>query len=284
MDSDDALDAADARITVTGVAPASSRQTIAAELTAMVGTGPRMLISQARAGARRVLVVGGTVDVDGATRLAEILREAGRSREPVAIDVCHARLQHASGIALLVNAVRRLESRGADVTLVCPPGQVRSALQRAGVARRVRIVADRQILAAFAPPRSPVPAVASAAVQVRRQRPATSRRRSALLTDATLAIEARFAEPDLALSDVARQIATSERQLQRVLAELADSAFRDELAAVRMQHAARLLQASDLTISEIAGRVGYRQPAQFAKAFRRHHGSSPTVFRRIAGR
>ena len=283
MDSDDAFDAADARITVTSVAPAFSRQTIAAELTAMVGTGPRMLITQARAGARRVLVVGGTVDVDGATRLAEILREAGRSREPVAIDVCHARLQDASGIALLVNAVRRLQSRGADVTLVCPPGQVRSALQRAGVARRVRIVADREMLAAVAPSRSPVAAVASGAVQ-RRQRTATSRRRSALLTDATLAIEARFAEPDLALSDVARQIATSERQLQRVLAELADSAFRDELAAVRMQHAARLLHTSDLPVSEIARRVGYRQPAQFAKAFRRHHGSSPTVFRRIAGR
>jgi AraC family transcriptional regulator, regulatory protein of adaptative response / methylphosphotriester-DNA alkyltransferase methyltransferase len=282
MDSDDAFDAADARITVTSVAPAFSRQTIAAELTAMVGTGPRMLITHARAGARRVLVVAGTVDVDGATRLAEILRQAGRSHEPVAIDVCHARLQDASGIALLVNAVRRLQSRGADVTLVCPPGQVRSALQRAGVARRVRIVADREMLAAVAPPRSPVAAVASGAVQVRRQRTTTWRRRSALLTDATLAIEARFAEPDLALRDVARQIATSERQLQRVLAELADSAFRDELAAVRMQHAARLLQASDLTISEIARRVGYRQPAQFAKAFRRHHGSSPTVFRRIA--
>ncbi|MGH2898217.1 MAG: helix-turn-helix domain-containing protein [Solirubrobacteraceae bacterium] len=30
---------------------------------------------------------------------------------------------------------------------------------------------------------------------------------------------------------------------------------------------------------EVAQRVGYRQPAQFAKAFRRHHGLAPSAFR-----
>jgi AraC family transcriptional regulator, regulatory protein of adaptative response / methylphosphotriester-DNA alkyltransferase methyltransferase len=29
----------------------------------------------------------------------------------------------------------------------------------------------------------------------------------------------------------------------------------------------------------VAFRVGYRQPAQFAKAFRRHHGMVPSDFR-----
>jgi AraC-like DNA-binding protein len=47
-----------------------------------------------------------------------------------------------------------------------------------------------------------------------------------------------------------------------------------------MQHAAALLQATDLPVGDIARRVGYRQAAQFAKAFRRHHGVSPTGFRR----
>jgi AraC family transcriptional regulator, regulatory protein of adaptative response / methylphosphotriester-DNA alkyltransferase methyltransferase len=36
-------------------------------------------------------------------------------------------------------------------------------------------------------------------------------------------------------------------------------------------------------VSAIAGRVGYRQAAQFAKAFRRHHGISPSGLRRAAG-
>ena len=34
-----------------------------------------------------------------------------------------------------------------------------------------------------------------------------------------------------------------------------------------------------LEVMETAHRVGYRQPAQFAKAFRRHHGLAPSDFR-----
>jgi AraC family transcriptional regulator, regulatory protein of adaptative response / methylphosphotriester-DNA alkyltransferase methyltransferase len=33
------------------------------------------------------------------------------------------------------------------------------------------------------------------------------------------------------------------------------------------------------TVREVAHRVGYRQPAQFAKAFRRHRGIAPSDFR-----
>ena len=51
-----------------------------------------------------------------------------------------------------------------------------------------------------------------------------------------------------------------------------------------MQHGAALLQTTDLTVVEISRRVGYRQPAQFAKAFRRHHGAPPTGFRHTASR
>ena len=79
---------------------------------------------------------------------------------------------------------------------------------------------------------------------------------------------------------MARAIATSSRQLQRVFSEHAGGAFREDLAAMRMQHGAVLLQTTDLRVAEVAQRVGYRQAAQFAKAFRRHHGVSPSGLRR----
>ena len=81
-------------------------------------------------------------------------------------------------------------------------------------------------LAAGAPQRTLVVApadgsiVADGSIAVRPQRAATLRRGGALLAEATQAIEARFAEPDLAIGDVAREIATSGRPLQRVFAEL----------------------------------------------------------------
>jgi AraC family transcriptional regulator, regulatory protein of adaptative response / methylphosphotriester-DNA alkyltransferase methyltransferase len=257
----------------------------------MMSSESRLSISHARAGARRVLVVEGTIDLDGAPRLAQVLDRAGRCPEPVAIDLCDAEAEDAAGAALLVNCVRRLHRRRADVAIVCPPGRIRAALERTGLGRRVEIIDDRDGLAA--PPPVPVPGAHAAARPARAARPraglpraqraATPERRGALLAEATLAIEARYGEPDLALGDVARQIATSERQLQRVFAELAGSSFRDELAAVRMQHAARMLQGTVLAVGDIGRLVGYRQPAQFAKAFRRHHGVSPSAFRRAPG-
>ena len=74
-------------------------------------------------------------------------------------------------------------------------------------------------------------------------------------------------------------MASSRRQLQRAYAEIGDTTFRDHLTAVRMNRAAELLRTRGLTVREVAYRVGYRQPAQFAKAFRRHHGVSPSDFR-----
>jgi AraC-like DNA-binding protein len=51
-----------------------------------------------------------------------------------------------------------------------------------------------------------------------------------------------------------------------------------------MQHGAVLLQTTDVRVSDVARRVGHRQSAQFARAFRRHHGVSPMYLRRVAGR
>ena len=41
--------------------------------------------------------------------------------------------------------------------------------------------------------------------------------------------------------------------------------------------AGEMLGSRGLTVREVAHRVGCRQPAQFAKAFRRHHGASPST-------
>ena len=51
-----------------------------------------------------------------------------------------------------------------------------------------------------------------------------------------------------------------------------------------MEKAAELLTGRGLTVREVAHRVGYRQPAQFAKAFRRHQGVAPSDYRAEYGR
>lgn len=110
------------------------------------------------------------------------------------------------------------------------------------------------------------------------QRPATVRHRTSLFRDAVAIVEAEYG-CDLSLDDIARRVASSRRQLQRSYAEIGRTTFREHLTAVRMERAADMLTGRALTVREVAQRVGYRQPAQFAKAFRRHHGVAPSGFR-----
>jgi AraC family transcriptional regulator of adaptative response / methylphosphotriester-DNA alkyltransferase methyltransferase len=110
-------------------------------------------------------------------------------------------------------------------------------------------------------------------------RESTVSRRSELYREAIAVIELRYAEEDLSLYTVARTIATSRRQLQRAFAETGQTSFRRELQRVRMARAATLLHEGSLSVQAVAAAVGYRQAAQFAKAFRRHYGAPPSAFR-----
>jgi AraC family transcriptional regulator of adaptative response / methylphosphotriester-DNA alkyltransferase methyltransferase len=115
------------------------------------------------------------------------------------------------------------------------------------------------------------------------QRPATVRLRTSLFHDAVEIVEQEYAT-DVSLDDIARRVASSRRQLQRAYAEIGDTTFREHLTRVRMQRAAELLARRNLTVREVARRVGYRQPAQFAKAFRRYQGQAPSAFRSTGAR
>jgi AraC family transcriptional regulator of adaptative response / methylphosphotriester-DNA alkyltransferase methyltransferase len=110
------------------------------------------------------------------------------------------------------------------------------------------------------------------------QRPNTVRHRTSLFHDAVAIVEQEYAS-ELSLDDIARRVASSRRQLQRAYAEIGGTTFREHLTRVRMDRAAQLLARRGLTVREVAHRVGYRQPAQFAKAFRRHQGLAPSAFR-----
>ena len=110
------------------------------------------------------------------------------------------------------------------------------------------------------------------------QRPTTIRLRTSLYEEATEIVDQEYGS-DLSLDEIARRVASSRRQLQRAYAEIGQTTFRDHLTRVRMEKASELLAGRALTVREVAHRVGYRQPAQFAKAFRRHLGVAPSDFR-----
>jgi len=113
------------------------------------------------------------------------------------------------------------------------------------------------------------------------KRQSTIQRRRQLFEEAAEIIEREYAD-SLSLDDVARRVASSRRQLQRAFLEAGETSFRACLQRVRMARARDLLRDGSLPVNRVATSVGYRQPAQFAKAFRRHHGTPPSSYRHAA--
>jgi transcriptional regulator GlxA family with amidase domain len=109
-------------------------------------------------------------------------------------------------------------------------------------------------------------------------RESTIQRRRELFEEAAEIVDREYRD-DLGLDELARRIASSRRQLQRAFGEAGETTFRSYLQKVRMTQAAGLLRDQGLPVNRVATAVGYRQPAQFAKAFRRHYGRPPSACR-----
>jgi AraC family transcriptional regulator, regulatory protein of adaptative response / methylphosphotriester-DNA alkyltransferase methyltransferase len=111
-----------------------------------------------------------------------------------------------------------------------------------------------------------------------RLRPSTVSARGAIFDNTMAIIRERYRD-DLQIDPIAAELFTSRRQVQRVFNASEYGSFRNALLSVRMEVASELLRQNGTTVRQVANAVGYRQPAQFAKAFRRHHGVSPSEFR-----
>ena len=110
------------------------------------------------------------------------------------------------------------------------------------------------------------------------KRPATREARLAIFAEAVEILTKEWSRP-LRVDDVARRVATSPRQLQRIFAEVAGLGFRSYLRRLRMARAADLLATTDLPVKEIGRRVGYGDASQFSKAFKRSYGVCPSKSR-----
>ncbi len=79
-------------------------------------------------------------------------------------------------------------------------------------------------------------------------------------------------------AEVAEKLMMNEVMLRRRLAG-ENCVLRNLMIDVRMTHALRLLQCTDLAISHIAHQVGYESGSRFAERFRKRFGFAPTAIR-----
>ena len=91
-------------------------------------------------------------------------------------------------------------------------------------------------------------------------------------------METRFAE-DLSLDGVAGELGVSPSHLSRLLGRQAGMGFADCLAGLRVERAKAFLASGRTSVKEASVMVGYRDPAYFARVFRRFCGMSPAEYR-----
>lgn len=108
---------------------------------------------------------------------------------------------------------------------------------------------------------------------------ASAARRDRLIFNQAVGILTRqLTNPPSAVA-LAHKVGTNQQRLTRVFREQVGMSAYDYLQQLRLERGRGLLQDTDLQVQLIAERVGYRNPGDFTRAFRRRFGVTPREYR-----
>ncbi len=106
------------------------------------------------------------------------------------------------------------------------------------------------------------------------------------VADADVAEAARFVREracdGIGVSDVVRAVQTSRSTLERKFKSLIGRTVHDEIQRIRLEHVARLLAISELTIKQVAAQNGFAHVPYMTTLFRRRYGCTPGQYRNRA--
>lgn len=94
-------------------------------------------------------------------------------------------------------------------------------------------------------------------------------------------LEGLYANPNISLSSTAEHFRISEAYLSHQFKEQTGENFGSCLERIRQNHAHTLLTQTNLSIEDIATKVGYSSADTFRKAFKRYHGINPAKYREL---
>lgn len=100
-----------------------------------------------------------------------------------------------------------------------------------------------------------------------------------LIGQAKTYLQTHYANPDLALTDVAEYVNLSPSHFSTVFSSQTGQTFKEYLTRLRMEQAQTLLKTTTLKAFEIAAAVGYNDAHYFSHAFKKYTGVSPMEFR-----
>ena len=99
------------------------------------------------------------------------------------------------------------------------------------------------------------------------------------ISEFTSLIESNLANEDLSVDDIYKGLGISKIQLYRKTKALLGFSVNDYILSVRLQKAKYLLMNEDLTISEVAYKVGFSTQAYFSTVFKSKFSVTPSEFK-----
>ena len=91
-------------------------------------------------------------------------------------------------------------------------------------------------------------------------------------------VENHIAEADYSVEQLGRDMGMSRTNLYKKLIFITGKGPHDFIRTIRLKRAYRLLQKSQMQVSEIAYAVGYNSPKRFTENFKAEYGMTPTEF------
>ena len=90
-------------------------------------------------------------------------------------------------------------------------------------------------------------------------------------------MEAHYADEDFGLPQLCQKIGMSRSQLFRKMTALVNTSPSDFIRSYRLNKAKIFLETTDLAVSEVAWKVGYKDLAHFSRPFQDAYGNPPST-------
>ena len=101
-----------------------------------------------------------------------------------------------------------------------------------------------------------------------------------LVQNATNYVEKNLANSDISVETMSSELGMSRVQLYKKLVAITGTTPSEFIRLIRLKHAEQLLRQSQLSVSEVAYRVGFNSPRYFSKYFIDMYGLTPSQYKR----
>ena len=91
-------------------------------------------------------------------------------------------------------------------------------------------------------------------------------------------VEENVSNADFSVEDLSKMLGISRANFYKKILSLTGKSPLEFIRTIRLQHAAQLLERSQLSVAEVAYHVGFNNPKYFARYFKEEYHELPSVY------